>query len=156
MGGRIYSFNLNISPKMSYGVLECDFVMLQNYLAGVAQWTEHWPANKRVAGLIPSQGTCLGCRITCLWLCNKRFCNTKGEFFCQTLYNAILFLWNCLAIGEPLITCDIGRNDCSVFQIHWQKLKANTCSMALPSRNILPEFLTISKSDSNIFTASHI
>ena len=30
-------------------------------LAGVAQWTECWPANKRVTGSIPSQGTCLGC-----------------------------------------------------------------------------------------------
>ena len=32
MGVLIYSFNLNISPKMSYGVLECDIVMLQNYV----------------------------------------------------------------------------------------------------------------------------
>ena len=31
-------------------------------LAGVAQWIELWPANQGVAGLIPSQGTCLGCR----------------------------------------------------------------------------------------------
>ena len=31
-------------------------------LAGVAQWIECWPQNQRVAGLIPSQGTCLGCR----------------------------------------------------------------------------------------------
>ena len=30
-------------------------------LAGVAQWIEHWPENQRVAGSIPSQGTCLGC-----------------------------------------------------------------------------------------------
>ena len=30
-------------------------------LAGVAQWIECRPANQRVAGLIPSQGTCLGC-----------------------------------------------------------------------------------------------
>ena len=29
-------------------------------LAGVAQWIECWPANQRVARLIPSQGTCLG------------------------------------------------------------------------------------------------
>ena len=29
MGVVIYSFNLNISPQMSYGVLECDSVMLQ-------------------------------------------------------------------------------------------------------------------------------
>ena len=32
MGVIIYSFNVNISPKMSYGVLECDIVMLQNYM----------------------------------------------------------------------------------------------------------------------------
>ena len=31
-------------------------------LAGVTQWTECRPANQRVAGLIPSQGTYLGCR----------------------------------------------------------------------------------------------
>ena len=31
-------------------------------LAGVAQWTDHRPVNQRVASLIPSQGTCLGCR----------------------------------------------------------------------------------------------
>ena len=28
----VYSFNLNISPKMSYHVLEYDIIMLQNYL----------------------------------------------------------------------------------------------------------------------------
>ena len=28
----ISSFNLNIAPTMSYGVLECDIVMLQNYM----------------------------------------------------------------------------------------------------------------------------
>ena len=28
-------------------------------LAGVAQWTERRPMNQRVAGSIPSQGTCL-------------------------------------------------------------------------------------------------
>ena len=26
-------------------------------LAGVAQWVERWPANQKVAGSIPSQGT---------------------------------------------------------------------------------------------------
>ena len=31
-------------------------------LAGVVPWIEHWPANQEVAGSIPSQGTCLGCR----------------------------------------------------------------------------------------------
>ena len=31
-------------------------------LASVTQWIEHGPENQRVAGSIPSQGTCLGCR----------------------------------------------------------------------------------------------
>ena len=35
---------------------------MSSVLAGVAQWTECPPANQRVTGLIPSQGTCLGCR----------------------------------------------------------------------------------------------
>ena len=30
--GIIYGFNLNISSKMSYAVLECDTVMLQNHM----------------------------------------------------------------------------------------------------------------------------
>ena len=30
--------------------------------AGVVQWIEHWPVNQRVASLICSQGTFLGCR----------------------------------------------------------------------------------------------
>ena len=30
-------------------------------LVGVAQWIECGPVNQRVAGSIPSQGTCLGC-----------------------------------------------------------------------------------------------
>ena len=30
-------------------------------LAGVAQCMEHRPVNRKVAGSIPSQGTCLGC-----------------------------------------------------------------------------------------------
>ena len=32
MGVIIYSFNLNISPNMPYGVLECDVFMLQKYM----------------------------------------------------------------------------------------------------------------------------
>ena len=32
MGVIIYCFNLNTSPKMSYGVLEWDTAMLQNYM----------------------------------------------------------------------------------------------------------------------------
>ena len=32
MGVIIYSFNLNISPEISYGVFESDIVMLQNYM----------------------------------------------------------------------------------------------------------------------------
>ena len=32
MGIKIYSYNVNISPKMSHGVLECGIVMLQSYM----------------------------------------------------------------------------------------------------------------------------
>ena len=35
--------------------------MKKEALAGVAQWIECWLANQKVASLIPSQGTCLGC-----------------------------------------------------------------------------------------------
>ena len=30
-------------------------------MMGVVQWTECQPANQKVTGSIPSQGTCLGC-----------------------------------------------------------------------------------------------
>ena len=32
MGVIIYTFNLNISPNVSYSVLECDIVMSPNYI----------------------------------------------------------------------------------------------------------------------------
>ena len=31
-------------------------------LVGVAQWTEHWPVNRKVTGSVPGQGTNLGCK----------------------------------------------------------------------------------------------
>ena len=32
---------------------------MNSALVGVAQWIEGWPVNQRVAGSIPSEGTCL-------------------------------------------------------------------------------------------------
>ena len=32
MGVKIYSFNLNASPRMLYDVCECDIVLLQNHM----------------------------------------------------------------------------------------------------------------------------
>ena len=29
------------------------------HLAGVAQWTEHWPVNQKATGLVPGQDICL-------------------------------------------------------------------------------------------------
>ena len=37
MGVIIDSFNLNVSPKMSHGVLGWDIVMLQNYMLMILQ-----------------------------------------------------------------------------------------------------------------------
>ena len=42
-------------PSLKKGNLKA-----QSALAGVAQWPQ--PVNQRVAGSIPSQNTCLGCR----------------------------------------------------------------------------------------------
>ena len=41
--------------------LKCDLKKRLTALAGVAQWIEHQSVNQKVAGSIPSQGTCLGC-----------------------------------------------------------------------------------------------
>ena len=42
--------------------LKTAIIKMKNFaLAGVAQWIECWPANRKVTGSIPGQGTCLGC-----------------------------------------------------------------------------------------------
>ena len=43
--------------RINYALLKGEFV-----LTGVAQWVRHHPANARIAGSIPSQGTHLDCR----------------------------------------------------------------------------------------------
>ena len=48
--------------ELYFCVLAKNNQKLNKALAGVAQWTEHQPVNRRVAGVIPSQGTGLGCR----------------------------------------------------------------------------------------------
>ena len=39
------------------------FLVRKLALAGVTQWIEHGPEKQRVASSIPSQGTCLACRL---------------------------------------------------------------------------------------------
>ena len=46
----------------SFSLFVASIPETQYALAGVAQWREHGPANRKVAGSIPSQGTGLGCR----------------------------------------------------------------------------------------------
>ena len=62
---RINYISQNVMPSTSctskfLSVIKLTGICFQA-LAGVAQWTEHHPANQKVAGLIPGQGTCLGC-----------------------------------------------------------------------------------------------
>ena len=38
------------------------FKIIFQALVGISQWTECGPVNQSIASLIPSQGTCLGCR----------------------------------------------------------------------------------------------
>ena len=57
---RHYSSSLKFTPQ---GAKNTDNIKItKSTLAGVAQWIERQPANQRVTGSIPSQGTCLGCR----------------------------------------------------------------------------------------------
>ena len=45
------------------GGIKSEWLRTQTFaLAGVAQWIECWPENRKVAGLIPSWGACLHCR----------------------------------------------------------------------------------------------
>ena len=64
----IHSSLLRFCLKKHLRIIQ-DFILMifQNSgftsaLAGVAPWIKHWPVNWAVTGLIPSQGTCLGCR----------------------------------------------------------------------------------------------
>ena len=55
--------------------LGCSFVSFKISfvaLAGIAQWIERRPANQKVSGSIPSQGTCLGCRPGPWWGARKK------------------------------------------------------------------------------------
>ena len=53
-----------MQPHPSWTQMQNCWQNISEYaLAGVAQWTKCQPVNQRVAGLIPSQGTCLGCRL---------------------------------------------------------------------------------------------
>ena len=50
----------------------------------------------------------LGYRITCLWFCNRRFCNKKGCYLCQMLYimkliSSVTLYFN-VAVRKCLIT----------------------------------------------------
>ena len=47
-------------------------------LAGVVQWTECRPVNRKVASSIPSQGTCPGCRPGPQWGRHKRRVNVSS------------------------------------------------------------------------------
>ena len=54
---------VNIYVHVSiYTVTYKVYLKSKRVLAAVAQWIECWPVNQRVAGSIPRQVTCLGCR----------------------------------------------------------------------------------------------
>ena len=42
--------------------IECKKTLASQALTSIDQLVEHHPARQRVASVIPSQGTCLGCR----------------------------------------------------------------------------------------------
>ena len=65
----VISDKIDFKTKVIKGDTEGHFIILKGRihqediksLASVAQWIEHKPVKQRVASLIMSQGTCLGC-----------------------------------------------------------------------------------------------
>ena len=49
------------AARVKHQKTESDSLLHVVALAVVPQWIEHRPAEQRIAGSIPSQGTCLGC-----------------------------------------------------------------------------------------------
>ena len=56
----LYLHPLFLSP--SHHILVKYLKIIYSTLGGVAQWIERWCVTRKVGSLIPSQGTCLGCR----------------------------------------------------------------------------------------------
>ena len=52
---------VQITPNFKHQHKPQQLLRDESALAGVAQWIECWPVNPKIAGSIPSQGTCLGC-----------------------------------------------------------------------------------------------
>ena len=64
--------------------------IVQMALAGVAQWIECQSGNRRVAGLIPSQGTCLGCGPgPQLGACKKQLISLTSMFLSLSLLSPL-------------------------------------------------------------------
>ena len=64
--GVVVEGDLEVTTYLGLAQLESIYLRCKDStkgaLAGVAQWIKCRPVNHRVAGLIPSQGTCLDCR----------------------------------------------------------------------------------------------
>ena len=57
-------------------------------LAGVAQWTERQSVNQKVAGSVPSQGTCLGCGPG-PWLGAASWCVSHTSMFLSLSFSSL-------------------------------------------------------------------
>ena len=60
-------------------------------LAGVARWVGCCPANPKAAGMIPGQGTCLGCGFTpqsgCVWEATDQYFSLASMFLSLSLHS---------------------------------------------------------------------
>ena len=68
-GGEVTSF-FDYFPNLISKDIQTNrhYILLKSFfaLAGVVQWIERLSVNREVAGSIPSQGTCLGCGLSCV------------------------------------------------------------------------------------------
>ena len=72
------------------------FILLKSNLfsalAGVAQWIEHQPVNWKIASLIPSHGTCLGCRPgPHLGACERQPIDVSLAHWCAFMFLSLSF-----------------------------------------------------------------
>ena len=83
----------------------------------MAQWIGCWPANQKVTGSIPSQGTCLGCRPgTQLGVCKRQpisvslplflppFPLSKNKYNLKQLFKEKKYSWKVYVSFGPLCT----------------------------------------------------
>ena len=116
---------------------QCLKMMKISALAGVAQWTGYRPVNQRVAGSIPSEGTCLCCRPGLLWGVCERGC--VHWCFSASLSSSLLLSLKINKFFKKKLKFLLKKNLVAAEQVMWTILNLKTEDA--PSREGNPVWL---------------